>query len=142
MSELSHRELIDMMFGDTQVQSRPDDLMVSDEVVLKVNNLTRKEYLRTCPLSFIRARFSELPECSAREERNFSNPFSEPISLTRAPWNSAARSSINTIPASKDEITWYGAHPEDRKTEGLVLMSSINRNLVYASLDSLRNSDL
>ena len=42
MSELSHRELIDMMFGDTQVQSRPDDLMVSDEVVLKVNNLTRE----------------------------------------------------------------------------------------------------
>ena len=27
--------------------------------------------------------------------------------------------------------------PEDRKTEGLVLMSSINRNLVYASLGAL-----
>ena len=42
LSELSHRELIDMMFGETKVENRPADLMESDEVVLRVQNLSRQ----------------------------------------------------------------------------------------------------
>jgi len=41
IAEATPRTLVDMMFGDTQVQRRPDNLPVADEVVLQVEHLTR-----------------------------------------------------------------------------------------------------
>ena len=40
MQDLDRRELIKMMFGDVKIQTRPEDLIYSDEVVLKVANLS------------------------------------------------------------------------------------------------------
>ena len=120
MSELSHRELIDMMFGDTQVQSRPDDLMVSDEVVLKVNNLTREGIF---------------------EDVSFELHKGEVLGIAGMLGSGRTELLKSIFGADKFDsgTVEFGGQvtPEDRKTEGLVLMSSINRNLVYASLDSL-----
>ena len=42
VSELDHKGVIKMMFGDVEVKTRPADLKVQDEVVMKVDHLTRK----------------------------------------------------------------------------------------------------
>ena len=40
MCDLDRRELIEMMFGDVEIRSRPNDLKYSDEVLLKVEGLS------------------------------------------------------------------------------------------------------
>lgn len=41
VGELDHKGVIKMMFGDVELKTRPTDLVVSDEVVMKVDGLTR-----------------------------------------------------------------------------------------------------
>ena len=138
MSELSHRELIDMMFGDTQVQSRPDDLMVSDEVVLKVNNLTREGIFEDVSFELHKGEVLGIAGMlgSGRTELLKSIFGADKFDSGTVEFGGQV---INKHHSSLKKMKSLGMAltPEDRKTEGLVLMSSINRNLVYASLDSL-----
>ena len=41
VSELDHKSVIKMMFGDVELKTRPADLKVQDETVMKVEHLTR-----------------------------------------------------------------------------------------------------
>ena len=41
IKDLDHKGIISMMFGDVELKTRPKDLQVSDEVVMKVDHLTR-----------------------------------------------------------------------------------------------------
>lgn len=138
MSELSHRELIDMMFGDTQVQTRPDDLMVSDEVVLKVNNLTREDKFENVSFELHKGEVLGIAGMlgSGRTELLKSifgaDKFDDGTVEFGGHIINRHHSSLKKMKSLGMALT-----PEDRKTEGLVLMSSINRNLVYASLDDL-----
>jgi ABC-type sugar transport system ATPase subunit len=42
MSDVDHKHIIGMMFGDVTIRSRPKDIRVQDEVALEVNGLSRK----------------------------------------------------------------------------------------------------
>ena len=138
MSELTHRELIDMMFGDTQVQTRPDDLMVSDEVVLRVNNLTREGKFENVSFELHKGEVLGIAGMlgSGRTELLKSifgaDKFDDGTVEFGGQTINKHHSSLKKMKSLGMALT-----PEDRKTEGLVLMSSINRNLVYASLGAL-----
>lgn len=138
MSELTHRELIDMMFGDTQVQTRPDDLMVSDEVVLRVNNLTREGKFENVSFELHKGEVLGIAGMlgSGRTELLKSIFGADKFDGGTVEFGGQT---INKHHSSLKKMKSLGMAltPEDRKTEGLVLMSSINRNLVYASLGAL-----
>lgn len=138
MSELTHRELIDMMFGDTQVQTRPDDLMVSDEVVLKVNNLSREGLFENVSFELHKGEVLGIAGMlgSGRTELLKSIFGADKFDSGTVEFGGQT---INKHHSSLKKMKSLGMAltPEDRKTEGLVLMSSINRNLVYASLGAL-----
>lgn len=138
MSELTHRELIDMMFGDTQVQTRPDDLMVSDEVVLRVNNLTREGKFENVSFELHKGEVLGIAGMlgSGRTELLKSIFGADKFDSGTVEFGGQT---INKHHSSLKKMKSLGMAltPEDRKTEGLVLMSSINRNLVYASLGAL-----
>ncbi len=42
MSQLSHKKLVDMMFGTIQVKARPSDILPKSNTVLQVKNLSKK----------------------------------------------------------------------------------------------------
>ena len=138
MSELTHRELIDMMFGDTQVQTRPDDLMVSDKVVLRVNNLTREGKFENVSFELHKGEVLGIAGMlgSGRTELLKSIFGADKFDGGTVEFGGQT---INKHHSSLKKMKSLGMAltPEDRKTEGLVLMSSINRNLVYASLGAL-----
>ena len=138
MSELTHRELIDMMFGDTQVQTRPDDLMVSDEVVLRVNNLSREGLFENVSFELHKGEVLGIAGMlgSGRTELLKSIFGADKFDSGTVEFGGQT---INKHHSSLKKMKSLGMAltPEDRKTEGLVLMSSINRNLVYASLGAL-----
>ena len=41
MKEVQPQQIIDLMFGEVKIQSRPDDIQVQDEIVMEVKDFTR-----------------------------------------------------------------------------------------------------
>jgi len=41
MKEVKHKDIIDLMFGEVKIQSRPKDIEVKDETVMEVKGLSR-----------------------------------------------------------------------------------------------------
>lgn len=138
MANLTHKDLIDMMFGDTQAASRPKDLMVSDEVVLKVEHLTREGKFEDVSFELHKGEVLGIAGMlgAGRTELLKSIFGADPFDSGQVEFGGQVitkrKSNLKKMKSLGMALT-----PEDRKTEGLVLMSSINQNLVYASLDVL-----
>ena len=138
LSELSHRELIDMMFGETKVESRPVDLMESDEVVLRVQNLSRQGKFHDVSFELHKGEVLGIAGMlgAGRTELLKSIFGADPYDSGTIEFGgeTMTHSSLKKMKTLGMALT-----PEDRKNEGLVLEASIANNLIYASLDQLSN---
>ena len=136
LSELSHRELIDMMFGETKVESRPADLMESDEVVLRVQNLSRQGKFHDVSFELHKGEVLGIAGMlgAGRTELLKSIFGADPYDGGTIEFGdeTMTHSSLKKMKTLGMALT-----PEDRKNEGLVLEASIANNLIYASLDQL-----
>ena len=138
LSELSHRELIDMMFGETKVENRPADLMESDEVVLRVQNLSRQGKFHDVSFELHKGEVLGIAGMlgAGRTELLKSIFGADPYDSGTIEFGgeTMTHSSLKKMKTLGMALT-----PEDRKNEGLVLEASIANNLIYASLDQLSN---
>ena len=46
MKEVQHKDIIDLMFGEVKIQSRPKDIQVKDEIVMEVKGLSREKWYK------------------------------------------------------------------------------------------------
>lgn len=136
MQPTTRSELINMMFGDVQVQSRPDDLMVSDEVVLKVEGLTRKNKFEDISFELHKGEILGIAGMlgSGRTELLKSIFGADPFDKGKIIFGGKTVTSANLI---KMKRLGMALTPEDRKHEGLILQNSVADNLCYASLEAL-----
>ncbi len=136
MEGLARKELINMMFGDTKVEQRPDDLMVSDKVVMKVEHLTRKDKFEDISFELHEGEVLGIAGMlgAGRTEllRSIFGADSYDSGTVTVNGEQTHKASLKKMKSLGLALT-----PEDRKTEGLVLTSSIANNLIYASLDDL-----
>lgn len=136
MQQTSHKELIDMMFGNIIIPKRPDDLMISDEVILKVDHLNRKNKFKDISFELKKGEVLGIAGMlgSGRTELLKSIFGADPFDSGTITFNGKVLTSPNLIEMKK---LGMALTPEDRKYEGLILESPIRENLCYASLDSL-----
>lgn len=139
MQQTSHKELIDMMFGNIIIPKRPDDLMISDEVILKVDHLNRKNKFKDISFELKKGEVLGIAGMlgSGRTELLKSIFGADPFDSGTITFNGKVLTSPNLIEMKK---LGMALTPEDRKYEGLILEASIRENLCYASLDSLTKS--
>lgn len=136
MQETSHKDLIGMMFGDVTVQKRPDDLMKSDEVVLEVKNLTRKNKFHDVSFQLHKGEVLGIAGMlgSGRTELLKSIFGADSFDTGEIVFGGQTFRSANL---KKMKRAGLALTPEDRKHEGLILQNSIADNLCYASLETL-----
>lgn len=134
MKSTSHKQLINMMFGDVEIKSRPSDLVVGEKTVLEVKNLTRKGYFEN--ISF------ELKESEILGIAGMLG--SGRTELLRGIFGADEVDSgeiifmgetINKPTPYKMKKRGLALTPEDRKHEGLIQDLSVHANLCVASLD-------
>jgi len=136
MRTATHKELLSLMFGDTTVNDKPRDLMVSDEVVLQVDGLTRGSAFRNVGFTLRRGEVLGIAGMlgAGRSE------------LLRAifgidPFESGTirvdGKEIHRVTPEIMKDLGFGMTPEDRKFEGLIQIQSIKNNLCAASLKKL-----
>lgn len=137
--DVTNAEIIKMMFGDTQIRKRPEDVVPQEDVVLRVENLCRRHKFENVSFELHKGEVLGIAGMlgAGRTELLKSIFGADPydsgsvyVGDTRAPRRAS--------PISMKKLG-LGLTPEDRKNEGLILIHSIRDNLCYASMDKTSN---
>jgi ribose transport system ATP-binding protein len=136
IAEASPKVLVEMMFGETQILTRPENLPISEDVVLAVKGLTRRHRFQDISFSLHKGEILGIAGMlgSGRSELLRSIFGADPVDSGEIVLNGVSIHHPH-IPSMKK--LGIAMTPENRKDEGLIQMLSIKDNLCYASLDSL-----
>ena len=134
---VDHKSVIGMMFGNVEIRKRPDDLRVQKETVLEVKGLTRKNKFENVSFSLRRGEVLGIAGMlgAGRTELMRSIFGADPFD------SGEIRVKGKKVDGKPSPITMkrcgLGLTPEERKTQGIILIHSIRDNLCYASLDQI-----
>lgn len=136
MKQLTRKELIHMMFGEVEIRTRPEDLPVSDEVVLEVKELTRKNKFEN--VSF-RLRKGEILGIAGMLGSGRTELLKAIFGAEAYDSGEIYCSGQRILHPTPERMKKAGLAytPEDRKHEALVQLAPIRENLVMASLDRI-----
>ncbi len=138
MSEVEHKDIIGMMFGDVKVQSRPGDLQVRDEEILEVKGISREGWYQDVSFKLYRGEVLGIAGMlgSGRTELLRGIFGADPVDKGEVIIEGKAYPAANPIKMVKAGV---GLTPENRKTQGLILIHTIRDNLCYASMNITAN---
>ncbi|NLJ40820.1 MAG: sugar ABC transporter ATP-binding protein [Clostridiales bacterium] len=137
--EVSHGDIINMMFGETNIRKRPADVVAQDDVVMQVKNLSSRNKFQDISFDLHKGeilgiagmlgagRTELLKSVFGADPYDSGDIFVKDIKAPR-------RASPITM-----KKLGLGLTPENRKDEGLILIHSIRDNLCYASMDKTSN---
>lgn len=137
VSALDHKAVINMMFGDVEIKTRPTDLAIQEETVLKVEGLTRGTKFQNVSFELKRGEVlgiagmlgsgrTELLRCIFGADHYDSGTI----------YVEGKKAEKNASPV-KMKRYGIGLTPEERKNQGVILIHSIRDNLCYACLDKI-----
>jgi ribose transport system ATP-binding protein len=141
MKDATQKELLTMMFGDTKINKLPDDLCTSDEVVLKIDKLTRKGKFENVSFELYKGEILGIAGMlgSGRTELLKSifgaDPFDSGTIIVKD-------NEIKAPTPEKMRNLGVAMTQEDRKNTGLVQLRSVRENLCFASLDKLSKNGI
>lgn len=138
MEETTHKQIVNMMFGDVEVRTRPKDIQVSEDVVLEIKGLCRKNKFNDVSFKLKRGEILGIAGMlgSGRTELLKSIFGADPFDSGEIYFES--KRILSPTPEKMKKIG-IALTPEDRKNEGLVQIASIKDNLCIASLDLISN---
>jgi ribose transport system ATP-binding protein len=134
MSKVKHKDIIQMMFGEVKIQSRPKDIKIQNEVVMEVKGLSREGWYQDINFNLKRGEILGIAGMlgSGRTELLRGIFGADPVDKGELVVEGKIYKSANPIKMVKAGL---GLTPENRKTQGLILIHSIRDNLCYASMN-------
>lgn len=138
MNEVENKEIIKMMFGDVTIRSRPKDIQLQGDVVMEVKDLCRREHYQNVNFKLYCGEVLGIAGMlgSGRTELLRGIFGADPIDSGEIRIGGKTYKSTNPVKMVKAGV---GLTPENRKTEGLILIHSIKENLCYASMNITAN---
>lgn len=135
ISVLEHKDIIKMMFGDVEIKKRPDDLVVQNETALEVRGLTRKGKFEDVSFELKKGEVLGIAGMlGAGRTELLRSIFGADAYDHGSIRIDGQEVSGRTTPKAMMDLG-LGLTPEERKTQGLILIHSIRDNLCYASMD-------
>ena len=134
MNEVSHKDIINMMFGEVKIQSRPTDIRVQDETIMEVRNFSRHGWYQDVNFKLKRGEVLGIAGMlgSGRTELLRGIFGADPVDRGEVVIEGKTYKSADPI---KMVNAGVGLTPENRKIQGLILIHSIKDNLCYASMN-------
>lgn len=133
MSEMDNKQIVNMMFGAVQIRKRPSDVVPSKETVLSVHNLCSKNRFQNVSFDLRKGEILGIAGMlgSGRTEllrAIFGADKFDSGTITIEGKSYQKSNPIRMIDAG------VGLTPEERKTQGVILIHSVVDNLNYASI--------
>ena len=134
MSKVNYKDIIQMMFGEVKIQSRPKNIKVKDELVMEVKGFSREGWYQDVNFNLKRGEILGIAGMlgSGRTELLRGIFGADPVDKGELVIEGKNYKSANPIKMVKAGL---GLTPENRKTQGLILIHSIRDNLCYASMN-------
>jgi ABC-type sugar transport system ATPase subunit len=134
MKNVEHKDIINMMFGEVKIQSRPHDIQISDDVIMEVKGLSRRGWYQDVNFKLRRGEVLGIAGMlgSGRTELLRGIFGADSVDSGAVIVEGKTYKSANPI---KMKLAGIGLTPENRKLEGLILIHSILDNLCYASMN-------
>jgi ribose transport system ATP-binding protein len=138
MKEVQSKDVIDLMFGEVKIQSRPKDIQVKDDVIMEVKGLSREGWYQDVNFKLKRGEVLGIAGMlgSGRTELLRGVFGADPVDKGEVIIEGKSYKNGNPI---KMKNAGIGLTPENRKLEGLILIQSIMDNLCYASMNLTSN---
>jgi len=138
MKTATHKDLLGLMFGDTELKSKPDDLMFSDEIVMEAKGLTQQDKFRDVSFKLHKGEILGIAGMLGSGRSELMRAIFGVTQLDGGELYIENQKVEKFAPYLLKE-KGLGLTPEDRKFEGLVQVASIKRNLCNASLKLISN---
>lgn len=140
LANLEHKDIIRMMFGNVKPNVRPADLPIGKETVLKVENLTRKGKFENVNFELKKGEVLGIAGMlgSGRTELLRSIFGADPFDSGKITVD--GQEITSTSEPIKMKRLGLGLTPEERKSQGVILIHSIKNNLCYSCLDRISNN--
>lgn len=133
--EITNQGIIDMMFGQTKIRRRPEDVVATDEVVMEVKGLSRKGKFSNVSFNLHKGEVLGIAGMlGAGRTELLKSIFGADPHDSGEIIVGGVKAKRRSSPISMKKMG-MGLTPEDRKLEGLILIHSIRDNLCYASMD-------
>jgi ribose transport system ATP-binding protein len=136
MAQANPKTIVDMMFGETTLRTRPADLRATDEKVMEVSGLTREGKFRDVTFSLYKGEILGIAGMlgAGRSELLRGIFGVDPIDAGEIVINGKIIRKPNIRQMKRLGLAMT---PENRKDEGLVQIMPISDNLCYASLSAV-----
>ena len=137
INEVDHKGIINMMFGDVELKTRPADLVVTDEPVMQVEHLTRSGKFEDVSFTLKKGEVLGIAGMlgAGRTELLRSLFGVDGYDSGKIIINGEEMSHKATPEQMKKK--GMGLTPEERKNQGVILIHSIRDNLCNACLDKV-----
>jgi ABC-type sugar transport system ATPase subunit len=138
MKDVQHKDIIDLMFGEVNIQSRPKDIQVQNDVIMEVKGLSRAGWYQDVNFELKRGEVLGIAGMlgSGRTELLRGIFGADPVDKGAVTIEGKTYKNADPI---KMKNAGVGLTPENRKLEGLILIHSILDNLCYASMNLTAN---
>ncbi len=136
MKEASHKQIVNMMFGDVEIRRRPDDLTWTDDVVLSVRNLNREGKFKNISFDLHKGEVLGIAGMlgSGRTELLMSIFGADPFDSGQIFMDGKE---VKKPTLRKMKGLGLAMTQEDRGHKGLTQIRTVGENLCFASLDKL-----
>jgi ribose transport system ATP-binding protein len=138
MSAVAQKDIVKMMFGEVKIKNRPKDIQVNKEPIMEVKGLSRDGWYQDINFTLKRGEVLGIAGMlgSGRTELLRGIFGADRADRGEVVIEGKTYKSANPIKMVKAGV---GLTPENRKTEGLILIHSVLDNLCYASMDITAN---
>jgi ribose transport system ATP-binding protein len=138
MGAVEHKDIISMMFGAVKIQSRPRDVKMREDIIMEVKGLSRAGWYQDVSFKIKRGEVLGIAGMlgSGRTELLRGIFGADPVDSGEVVVEGQAYRRATPVKMVKAGV---GLTPENRKTEGLILIHSIRDNLCYASMNLTAN---
>ena len=137
MKEVDHKGIVHMMFGEVEVRQRPDDLIVRDETIMEVKNLTSKGKFEDVSFELKKGEVLGIAGMLGSGRTELLRSIFGADSFDSGEIIVEGKIVPRNISPETMKKMGLGLTPEERKTQGVILIHSIRDNLCYASLDKI-----
>ena len=137
VSELDHKGVINMMFGDVEIKVRPADLQVQDEVVLRVEHLTRAGKFDDVSFDLKKGEVLGIAGMLGAGRTELLRSLFGVDGYDSGTVELGGRKIDRRATPEQMKRLGVGLTPEERKNQGVILIHSIRDNLCNACLDKV-----
>lgn len=134
MKDINHKEIIHMMFGEVKIQTRPENIKISNDSVMIVKGFSSSGWFKDVSFNLRRGEVLGIAGMlgSGRTELLRSIFGADSVDTGELIIEGQSFYKLNPLKMVKAGL---GLTPENRKTQGLILIHSIRDNLCYASMN-------